>query len=719
MLKKIMPMALAASTAFAASVTVDPSVTKQEVIGFGAGSVYYQDWVTHLSDANQKVFYDTAFTGLNLSMLRLGNWLQDESKDISSDVAIVKAAKERQGDKLKIEMSSWSAPAKLKPNNDVNGKSAANDSSKATLNTSTTDKYGSYAYGEFASWWKRSYQAYAAAGIAPDYISFQNEPDMFAEYEETLFAPTETSKRAGYKQALAAIRDSINSISGTKPKIIGPEPLGIGYNNFQNYMAEIDDANLDGYAYHLYHSGVSGESSLKNYRKPENFAKAMGDIAGKWGSDSKPLIMTEFCSMEENGKEEYMTELAHIMQVGFTTGKLSAYIAWELFWGDGNGQLIGICTKNWGNCTEDQIRINPEYHALRHYSKFVNPGWKVTSATSDDNNIKTVAFKNATGDSVSVILINRGSSEINLSAPAVSGMNVGYAVQSKENGFKSKAITIADCYVLPALSITTLVYTKGAPAASVNTCSDETTDSNFTPESSSSSVGTVGGNGSVTLVDYASSKTADSWTTDVAKAPTYGSTEIDGVSSYVAVPMAGCNQSEESCGYQHAYFELSTEMASSFATCDSMEITLHSMADTTTYINVGGVGSEWVDYKYGVQAGSESWVTTSISLEKEAGNASTKLKFNSDGPGFYVSKITGTHCAAGSTTEQDKDGIFAKPFQISGSNTQATLLDMNGNIVWKGLKNNALNDNGTLRLDVRQGMYILKTKNGTFKAIKK
>ena len=73
--------ALAATTMTqAASITVDPSATKQQIIGFGAGSVYYQNWITALGTTTQEALYDTAFTGLNLSLLRVGNWLQDESK---------------------------------------------------------------------------------------------------------------------------------------------------------------------------------------------------------------------------------------------------------------------------------------------------------------------------------------------------------------------------------------------------------------------------------------------------------------------------------------------------------------------------------------------------------------------------------------------------------------------------------------------------------------
>lgn len=71
MIRKLVPAALASAVvASAATITIDPADTKQKILGFGAGSVYYQDWVTAMGNATQQAFYDTAFTGLNLSILR-------------------------------------------------------------------------------------------------------------------------------------------------------------------------------------------------------------------------------------------------------------------------------------------------------------------------------------------------------------------------------------------------------------------------------------------------------------------------------------------------------------------------------------------------------------------------------------------------------------------------------------------------------------------------
>jgi O-glycosyl hydrolase len=86
---------VAAGIASAATVDVNPSEAKQKILGFGGGSVYYQNWITALGSTTQEALYDTAFTGLNLSLLRVGNWLQDTNASLDNDKTIIQAGKTR------------------------------------------------------------------------------------------------------------------------------------------------------------------------------------------------------------------------------------------------------------------------------------------------------------------------------------------------------------------------------------------------------------------------------------------------------------------------------------------------------------------------------------------------------------------------------------------------------------------------------------------------
>lgn len=56
-------LSVAAGIASAASVAVDPAATQQSIVGFGGGSVYYQNWILGMSEKNQEALFDTAFTG--------------------------------------------------------------------------------------------------------------------------------------------------------------------------------------------------------------------------------------------------------------------------------------------------------------------------------------------------------------------------------------------------------------------------------------------------------------------------------------------------------------------------------------------------------------------------------------------------------------------------------------------------------------------------------
>ena len=713
MKKYLISTALLAASAFAASVTVNPSSTAQKVTGFGGASVYYQSWIKNLPAADQEALFDTAFTGLNISLLRVGNWYQDEDiTKVQDDIDIVKAAKTRLGDHMKIQMSSWSAPAKLKPSNSLNGKDGHSKSDK-TLKKANGDAYGAYAYTDFANWWKKSLEAYKAAGISPDYVSIQNEPDMEATYEETLFEPTETNEIAGYKEALNAVYDAVKG----QTKLIGPEPLGIGYSNFEKYAKALDASKLDGYSYHLYHAGDGNDNSGNNYLDPENFRKPMKAIADVYGKGDKPIIMTEFCPMLDEPRETDMLGLAQIMQIGFTDGRLSGYIAWQLFWGY-HTQMIGVCPgAGWdldGSgkyvCDEAGFKIFPEYHAMRHFSKFVNPGASVIASSTAEANLKTVAFLSANGDSISTILINTGSTAIQLDNPGITGYGLITAVQSKENGLKSKNISVAACTVLPARSITTLVYKKGAAASTVATCKDETSDSSYTEP-------IIVPTDDVVIVDYTTTTDVSTWQAmdDKLSAVTYGTTAIDGIAGYASVPLAGCDQSEETCGYQNQLLNISTEGAKALASCASLVITMRSQGTSDAYVNVGGAaGGSWVDYEYGKLAAGSKWSETKVSLKKEGENGSTALTFNSESAGIYIAKIVATGCTGtGSAIKMPRRYTF------DDSKMQAMIFDLNGNLVWKGLKGEALNSNGTIKPSIRQGAYILKTKNNAIRVIKK
>ena len=195
---------------------------------------------------------------------------------------------------------------------------------------------------------------------------------------------------------------------------------------------------------------------------------------------------------------------------------------------------------------------------------------------------------------------------------------------------------------------------------------------------------------------------------------TYGTTAIDGIAGYASVPLAGCDQSEESCGYQNQLLNISTEGAKALASCASLVITMRSQGTSDAYVNVGGAaGGSWVDYEYGKLAAGSKWSETKVSLKKEGENGSTALTFNSESAGIYIAKIVATGCTGTGSIKMTRRST------VNDSKMQAYIFDMNGNLVWKGIKSEALNDNGTLKPSIRQGAYILKTKSNAQRVFKK
>jgi hypothetical protein len=108
------------------------------------------------------------------------------------------------------------------------------------------------------------------------------------------------------------------------------------------------------------------------------------------------------------------------------------------------------------------------------------------------------------------------------------------------------------------------------------------------------------------------------------------------------------------------------------------------------------------------------WSETKVSLKKEGENGSTALTFNSESAGIYIAKIVATGCGGSSAIKGMRTN-----FAASDLNKEAKVFDLNGNLLWSGIKGQALNADGTLRLDLKKGMYIVKTNASTMKVVRK
>lgn len=240
--------------------------------------------------------------------------------------------------------------------------------------------------------------------------------------------------------------------------------------------------------------------------------------------------------------------------------------------------------------------------------------------------------------------------------------------------------------------------------------------------------GSTFGNATYVIVDYttAGAESVGSWSGDVtAGLPSFVSTALDGVTGYMDVPLAGCDQSEESCGYQHAIYTLPDDAVSKnvLAKCENLLITMRGKTETN-YVNVG-VNSPWFSLQYGRAAEVGAWSEATVDLQavRDSAAAPTQLTFNSNGSGVYITKIAAVGCPDDLSPIQkvSKRSNLGMSFEnknlyVSGADrAKVELFDMQGRPVLK-----ALNVNGSVSLQgVANGLYVVRVSTGSVSLMKR
>jgi hypothetical protein len=101
--------ALAGLPVRAATTTINPIISYQTIEGLGGATCFYAGWIT--AHPYKMEIYTNAFAGLNLSMLRLGDWYRYQTPLAGFDSAateIVANANRVLGRPVPVYISSWS-----------------------------------------------------------------------------------------------------------------------------------------------------------------------------------------------------------------------------------------------------------------------------------------------------------------------------------------------------------------------------------------------------------------------------------------------------------------------------------------------------------------------------------------------------------------------------------------------------------------------------------
>ena len=377
--------AQAPTAPLAATATIDTRRTHQTLIGFGAATAYYQNWIA--GHPNKKALYQAFFGDLNLHILRLQNsWRPGKGADFAAnDADIVRGAKAATGHAIPVLMCSWSPPAALK--------STGDEKHGGTL----AQKDGAFVYPAFADYWADSLAAYNRAGVAPTWASIQNEPDWQADWETCRFQPHEETDSkgiayAGYDKALDAVALRFKTLPRA-PQLLGPETLGIGGGKVTAYLAPASPQarEVGGVAYHLYYGG--------DHQKPDTFIPALHSVRDAF--PNKPIWMTEF------GRSDGF-QTAWCIHNTLVEGNAAAYVYWAGMW-PGVDTLITLDdpakpAASWK--TPAGFAPTDRYFGLKHFSRFVTPGYKRVEVATSDPALKVSAYLSPNGSRLVVVALN-------------------------------------------------------------------------------------------------------------------------------------------------------------------------------------------------------------------------------------------------------------------------------------------------------------------------
>ena len=417
------------------NLVIDPDIQFQTMEGFGASLAFYEGWLT--AHPNKKEIYNAIFGELSLDILRVRNAYDYDAGMIDRVGEFVREAESSIGKPIKVLSTSWGPPGYLKSNKDR--------SNGGTLKYNIANASVGFDYTGFAGWWEGALNEYNSNGIYPTYIGIQNEPDFSATYESCRFDPEEkitaTDTIAGYNRALEAVYTMVEGRT-VKPKLLGPECVGIGYNIVENYINKLNTSYIYGIAHHLYHGvdpnnlWVSTDLSKVGNLHPEI-----------------PHFQTEYSLGD-------WFSLAGLIYKSLNDENVVAYLYWDLIW-DKSGLVSLDFPWDKSRWTNDKGYAKlKDFYSFKQFSAFIHPGWTRIDLSTDNNVVEPLVFINPAKDSTSLVLINRSYEKQFLVKVSIPGYTIEkssiYRTSNSEDCVNAGTLNKSEVLV-PSHSITTIV----------------------------------------------------------------------------------------------------------------------------------------------------------------------------------------------------------------------------------------------------------------------
>jgi len=420
------------------TVTIDPSVTYQKMIGFGGSLTWYSERIINSPDKNQ--ICQLLFQDMGTDMIRFKNnyyplgypsvkttELMENSGlktlfDVTNQLHDI-AVQYNPG--ITFMISSWTPPSSLKSN--------------GSLREGTLKKEGGlYMYEAFADYWA---DVLDHITFNPDYISIQNEPSWITpDWETCEWRPAETTDFPGYVNAFDLVYDRISTRTNP-PGLIGPEAENIGTSKFGgNTFAAFSDPiknkpYLAAYGYHTYNWSAT---TLISETTP-----LLNMVRDNYGN--KPCIMTEYSNFS-------WLKTAQFIINNVNEANASGYLYWLMAWDDANAQSM-IRITNAGGFT-----VTPFYYVMKHFAKNIDKGYDRINASVNSSSLNLSAFTNPAGTMITVVIVNPLSSSANVDFTVMNRtVKTIKAVQSVEGSlYKDLGSLTGDNYItLKPLSVTT------------------------------------------------------------------------------------------------------------------------------------------------------------------------------------------------------------------------------------------------------------------------
>ena len=313
----------------------------------------------------------------------------------------------------KFWLTWWSPPAWMKTNH-----SLADDYGQNTLEPCYYPAFATEAVAVVKA-------IKATTGVDLYGLSLQNEPQFSEPYASSHLDPTT------YRDLIKVVGPRLKA-AGLNTKLIWAEALQ-AQGTVQSYIETTDaDPIARQYANVVaIHGG--------------NSASTWANIYG-WAQEApaKKLWMSETSGMAANWSGGI--DLGTQIYTALTGGNISD---WN-FWG-------------FDNFVDTLKNPNPLYWASKHYYKYIRPGAIRVGCTSGSANILAVAFTHPTNQTVTLVLINNGTSSycVNVTGSVLPATFAVYTSSNQRN-FEQEPNVTDGLVLLPPSSITTLTGTTAS-----------------------------------------------------------------------------------------------------------------------------------------------------------------------------------------------------------------------------------------------------------------